>query len=100
MLGLAVAIVLNVATAALWFVLDKTGVFTSLTRTANDIVGTGSVNFDFNALVSLGHVMGVALLLSAVELILLSALTTLFAFLYNLTVGITGGIEVTLSDRG
>jgi hypothetical protein len=27
-----------------------------------------------------------------------SALSTLFAFLYNLSVGLTGGLEVTLSD--
>ena len=29
---------------------------------------------------------------------MVSALTTLFAFLYNLSVGLTGGLEVTLSE--
>jgi hypothetical protein len=42
--------------------------------------------------------MGVALLVAALEIVLVSILSGLLAMLYNITVGITGGAEVVLSD--
>ncbi len=100
MISVAIAIVAAVSVSVLWWVLDVTGVFTALTRTVNDIVGTATTSFDLAAVLGFGRVMGVTLLLAAVEIVLVSALATLFAFLYNLTVGITGGLEVTLSEEG
>ena len=98
MLSVSVAVVLLVATALLWWTLNVTGVFDTIGRTVDDIAGSASSAFDFLSLVSFSRVMGVALVLSAVEIVLVSALTTLFAFLYNLSVGLTGGLEVTLSE--
>ena len=98
MLSISVAIVLLMATALLWWTLSVTGVFSAIGRTVNDIAGTSTTSFDFLSLVSFSRVMGVALVLAAVEVVLMSALTTLFAFLYNLSVGLTGGLEVTLSE--
>ncbi len=97
MLSLAVAIVLVVATAALWWTLDVTGVFAAVNRTVDDVVG-GNTPFDFLAVAGFGRVMGAALVLSAIEIVLVSAMATLFAFLYNLTVGFTRGLEVTLTE--
>jgi hypothetical protein len=37
--------------------------------------------------------------IASVEIVLLSLLATLFAVMYNLTVGLTGGVEVVLSDE-
>jgi hypothetical protein len=36
--------------------------------------------------------------IASVEIVLVSALATLFAYLYNVSVGLTGGVEVILSD--
>jgi len=44
-------------------------------------------------------VIGVAIIVASVEIILVSLLATLFAIMYNVTVGLTGGIEVVLSDE-
>ena len=44
------------------------------------------------------RVMGVAVIIASVEIVLTSILATLFAVIYNLSVGLTGGIEVVLSD--
>jgi hypothetical protein len=98
MLSVSVGIVLLVATALLWWTLDVTQVFSTIGRTVNDIAGSGTTSFDFLSLVSFSRVMGVALVLVAIEIVLWSALATLFAFLYNLSVGLTGGLEVTLSE--
>lgn len=100
MLSVSIGIVTLVAVALLWWSLEVTGVFAAVGRTIDDVAGTGSTSFDFLSLVGFGRVMGVALVLAAVEIVLVSALSTLFAFLYNLSVGLTGGLEVTLSEDG
>ena len=98
MISISIAVVLLVATGVLWWVLDVTGVFAAIGRTVNDIAGTSTTSFDFMSLVSFSRVLGLTLVLAAVEIVLGSALATLFAFLYNLSVGLTGGLEVTLSE--
>ncbi len=98
MLSLAVAIVIVVATALLWWTLEVTGVFDAVNRTVDDVVGTGSTPFDFMAVVGFERVMGTTLVLAAIEIVLVSAMATLFAFLYNLTVGFTRGLEITLTE--
>ena len=99
MLAVSLAIVMLVATAVLWYALDATGVFVAIGKVVNDLAGSGSTNFNFAALVGFSRVMGVALIIAALEIVLTSALSTLFAFLYNLSVGLTGGVEVTLSEE-
>lgn len=98
MLALAIAIVIIVAVMSLWWVLETTGVFDSVTRTVNDLTGTTTTAVDVKTLVSFNRVLGVALVLAAAEIVLVTALATLFSFLYNLTCGITGGLEVTLTE--
>ena len=96
-LSLAIAIVLVVAVTAVWFILDRTGVIESLSGTVTDVVGSTS-GLDLVTSLGFGQVIGSTLILASVEIILVSALAGLFTILYNLTVGITGGVEVVLSD--
>ncbi len=98
MLSVSLAVVVLVAIALLWWTLSVTGVFAAIGRTIDDVAGSTTSSFDFLSLVGFSRVMGVALVLAAIEIVLVSALTTLFAFLYNLSVGLTGGLEVTLSE--
>lgn len=99
MLALAIGIVLVVAVAALWWVLDVTGVFVTVSRTFDEVIGTATTGFDLLGYLELSRVMGVAVIVASVEIVLVSLLATLFAIMYNLTVGLTGGIEVVLSDE-
>ena len=98
MVSLAIAVVLIISTAILWLVLDYTGVFAALSQTINQVAGSATTTFNLMAIISFPKVVGATVVLSAVEIVLLSALATLFTFLYNLTVGISGGLEVTLSE--
>lgn len=99
MLALAIGIVLVVAVAALWWVLDVTGVFVTVSRTFDEVIGTATTGFDLLSYLEFSRVMGVAVIVASVEIVLVSLLATLFAIMYNLTVGLTGGIEVVLSDE-
>jgi hypothetical protein len=98
MVSLAIAVVLIISTAILWLVLDYTGVFAALSQTINQVAGSATTTFNLMAIISFPKVVGATVVVSAVEIVLLSALATLFTFLYNLTVGISGGLEVTLSE--
>jgi len=98
MLSVALAVVIVTAVAATWWALDYSGTFLTLARTADDIIGAGTTSFDIEALFAFERVFGAAVVIAAVEIVLVSVLAGLFAILYNLTVGITGGVEVTFSD--
>ena len=99
MLALAVGIVLVVAVGLLWWVLDTTGVFITLSRTIDEVVGSATTGFDLLSYLEFSRVIGVAIIVASVEIVLVSVLATLFAVMYNLSVGLTGGVEVVLSDE-
>jgi len=98
MMSLAVAVMIIVAMSALWFVLDFTGVFVTVSRNLNEVVGSAASNFDLMSLLDFTRVLGIAVIIAAVEVVLVSLLASLFAVMYNLTVGLTGGAEVVLTD--
>ncbi len=50
-------------------------------------------------LVSSGTIFGGAALIGLVNIVLLTAMATVGAFIYNLTTDLVGGVEVTLADR-
>lgn len=97
LLSLAVAIITVVSLLLLWLVLQAGGVFTSLNQAIVDIVGQSSNNitryFDF------GTVLGVCLGLAALDVVLVTAIGTLFALIYNLAASFVGGVQITLSDE-
>jgi hypothetical protein len=98
MLSLALGIVLVSAVAVVWWVLDYTGVFLTVSRTIDEVVGSASTGFNLMNYLEFSRVMGVAIVIASVEIVLVSILATLFAIMYNLSVGLTGGVEVVLSD--
>ncbi len=97
LLSLAIAIVLVVAVSVVWSVLDRTGVIASLSGTVSDVVGSTS-GLDLVTTLGFSQVIGATLVVASVEIVLVSALAGLFTVMYNLTVGITGGVEVVLSE--
>lgn len=98
LLSLAIGIVIVVAVAGVWWVLDVTSVFSTVSTTVDDVVGTAATGFNLMDYVEFSRVMGVAIVVASIEIVVVSLLATLFAILYNLTVGLTGGVEVVLSD--
>lgn len=98
MLAVALGIVIVCAVAALWWLLDYSGVIETLARNVDEVIGSGTTTFDLEAVLAFDRVMGITVVVAALEVALVSILAGLFAVLYNLTVGITGGIEATFTD--
>ena len=87
-----------IAVVLVWGVLAALGVFSSVNDTIESVAGASSSVFNVEQFFSLGRVVGTAVVLAALNAVLLTVLATLFAFMYNLTVPFTRGIEVTLSE--
>jgi Transmembrane domain of unknown function (DUF3566) len=99
-LSIALGIVSLVGTAVVWEVLSSLGVFSSLDKTVGDLTsgGSGSNGFDLSSVLSFGKVEGYMLIVALVDVVLVTALATLGAYLYNLSSGFVGGLEVTLAE--
>ncbi len=98
-LSIALAIVTVVAVFIVWTVLDSAGVWDSINSSVDTVVDAdGGEGFDIQQWVGRGRVMGVTLLVSVANVVLLTALATLAAFVYNLAAALLGGFEVTLVE--
>jgi hypothetical protein len=100
MLSIAWGIMTLVAVLLVWNVLNASGVFESINSTVSDVLGnTTTTKFDVMDYVGLQRVAGVTTLICVVDVVLITALATLGAFLYNLSASLLGGIEVTLAEE-
>ncbi|MBR7824812.1 DUF3566 domain-containing protein [Actinospica sp. MGRD01-02] len=99
-LSIALGIVTLVGTAVVWEVLNALGVFSSLDKTVGDLTSgsSGSSSFNLSSVLSFGRVEGYMLIIALVDVVLVTALATLGAYLYNLSSGFVGGLEVTLAE--
>ena len=104
-LFVALGIVILVAVALLWWVLDSSGVFDQVSQSVLKITGTTDTSgnpttgsFQLQNYIGIGRVMGVTTILVVINTILLTALATLGAFLFNLSAGLVGGIDITLTE--
>jgi hypothetical protein len=97
LLSVALGIVLVTASVVLWSVLDAMGVFTSINNELRSI-GSAQSRFDINEFVGLGRVVSLSTVIAVVNVLIIMALSTLGALLYNLASSLVGGLQVTLSD--
>jgi hypothetical protein len=99
LLSIAFGIVLVVSVFMVWSVLSAAGVWESINSTVDSVLGGDAASsFDVENYVGTSRVLGFTLLLAALDVILLTAIATLGAFLYNLSAALLGGVEVTLAE--
>lgn len=91
LVSMFLGVVTIVAGFVLYAVLDTLGVPNSINTAVTEVRG-GEPPFTASRFV------GIAALLAAVNIVLLTAMATLGALLYNICASFTGGIEVTLAE--
>ena len=96
-LSIAFGIVTVVAVAMVWQVLGAAGVWDSINSAIREI-GPETENVDVQDYVGTSRVLGFTMLIAAVDVVLITALATLSAFIYNMAASLLGGIEVTLAE--
>jgi Transmembrane domain of unknown function (DUF3566) len=96
LLSVAIGIALVVASGVLWTVLDGMGIFSDINGVVGEVLA--DPNFDINDYIGFGKVVSLATVIAVVDVVLLTAIATLGAFLYNIASSLVGGLHVTLSD--
>ncbi len=97
LLSVALGVVLVVAVAVVWGVLDGIGVFESVNGVIREVVGTES-SFNLLEFVGLSRVLSLTVVVAVIDVVLLTLLATLGAVLYNICGALVGGVRLTLTD--
>ena len=99
LLSIAFGVVTVVSVAMVWQVLGAAGVWDSINSTIQESIGgPDTANLDVENYVGTSRVLGFTMLVAAVDVVLLTAIATLGAFLYNMAAALLGGVEVTLAE--
>jgi Transmembrane domain of unknown function (DUF3566) len=100
LLSIAMGVVTVIAVAMVWSVLGAAGVWDSINKTVQEVIGgeTGTT-FNVEDYVGTSRVLGFTMIVAVVDVVLMTAIATLGAFLYNLAATLLGGVEVTLAEE-
>jgi nitrogen fixation-related uncharacterized protein len=99
LLSVAVGIAGVVMVAVLWTILSGMGVFADINRTVEEVLSSNNGSkFDLIDYIGLGRVVSLSIVIGVIDVILMTALATLGAFLYNVCSSLVGGLQLTLTD--
>ncbi|WP_227993998.1 DUF3566 domain-containing protein [Pseudactinotalea sp. HY160] len=97
LLSIAIGIMIVVAAALSWMVLNQMGVFAKINNLViNDLQATS-----FGPILEymeFSRVLSVATVIAVIDIVLFTALATLGAFIYNFVAAMVGGLHLTLTD--
>jgi len=98
--GIAGGIILVVATYVVMSVIESTGVYQAINQVVGSMLSspTDTTPFSIEAYINTRRVTGLAALIGAVDVVIFTALATVFSFLYNLSATMLGGLEITLAE--
>lgn len=97
LIALAGSIVIIVATALVWVILNQTGVFGEIDSLLKDV--TGQNNYSIMDQFSLGQVLGFSIVVGILNVVVGTVLGAIVSVLYNLSVRITGGLLVGFTNN-
>jgi len=98
LISVALGIAGVVMVAVLWKILSGMGVFSEVNRLVGTIFNDPSNPFDLMDFLGFGRVLSLSIVIGVIDVILITALSTLGAFLYNVCSALVGGIQLTLTD--
>ena len=99
MLSVAGGIMFVVAAIFVWYMLDALHVFSTIKELASTIMQSESNAYTtLLEYLTLKQTVSMAIIIGVVNVALTTALSTVTAFLYNLTATLVGGVHLTLAD--
>ena len=99
LLSIALGVVTVVSVLMVWSVLGAAGVWDSINLTVQNILGGERAgDFDIENYLGTSRVLGFTMLVAVIDVVLLTAIGTVGAFLHNMAAALLGGIEVTLAE--
>lgn len=99
LLSVAFGIMVVVAVFLVVSVMTASGLWDSVNESIQGVLNQQPAEaFDIEDYVGLKKVLGLTMLIAVLDVVLITALATLGAFLYNLAASLLGGVEVTLAE--
>src|SRR3954451_10421867 len=98
LLSVAIGIAGVVLTAVLWMILSTMNVFTDVEGVLQSLQTTTSDPFSIKDYVGFGRVVSLSIVIGVIDVILMTAIATVMAFLYNICSALVGGVQLTLTD--
>jgi hypothetical protein len=99
LLSVAIGVVTVVAVGIVWGVLGAAGLWDSVNSIVQDSIGDSSgAPFEIQKYLGTSRVLGFTMIVAVADVVLITAIATLGAFLYNLSASLLGGIEVTFAE--
>ena len=98
LISVALGIAGVVMVAVLWMILSGMGVFSEVNRLVGSVLQDSQNPFDLMDFLGFGRVLSLSIVIGVIDVILLTALSTLGAFLYNICSSLVGGLQLTLTD--
>ena len=98
--SVALAIMGFVAVWVLWMIVSLSGALDAVQGMIDSLIGnpdSGS-GIQISRYADQWRVLGISALVGVANVVLLTAISTLMAFLYNLAAGVLGGLEITLAE--
>lgn len=97
--AIAFGIMLIVIVYVLWSVIAGSGALESVNEFMTTLIGDqAGGEFRVESFINGSRILGFAAVLAAIDVVIITTVSTLFAFLYNLAATIMGGLEVTLAE--
>lgn len=100
-MSLVCFLVLFVAVAVLYMILSTLGVFDALANTIRDLTSNDqgkSGGIDPASWFSAARILGYTALIGTLNVLLITALSTIWSVIYNMAADLVGGVEVTLKE--
>jgi hypothetical protein len=99
LLSIAFGIMCVVAVFLIFSIMSASGLWDSVNNTIQGVVDQKPKDaFNIKDYVGMSRVMGITMLISAIDVVIITALATLGAFIYNMAAALLGGVEITLAE--
>ncbi|WP_256793152.1 DUF3566 domain-containing protein [Terrabacter sp. Ter38] len=98
LLSVALGIAGVILTAVLWMILSTMNVFSDVEGVLQSLQTTTSDPFSIKDYVGFGRVVSLSIVIGVIDVILMTAIATVMAFLYNICSALVGGVQLTLTD--
>ena len=98
LISVALGIAGVILTAVLWMILSTMNVFSDVEGVLASLQTTTANPFSIKDYVGFGRIVSLSIVIGVFDIILMTAIATVMAFLYNICSALVGGLQLTLTD--
>lgn len=98
LISVALGIAGVILTAVLWMILSTMNVFADIEGVLASLQTATANPFSIKDYIGFGRVVSLSVVIGVIDIILMTAISTVMAFLYNICSALVGGLQLSLTD--